>query len=62
MKSGKNADGYWINDDLVQQLKDVIPLFKKVHPNAELWFMFDNSSNHHARNPNALWANNVQSK
>jgi transposase len=37
---------------LVAQLRnDAIPLFKQLHPGCKLVFMFDNSSNHHAREP-----------
>jgi hypothetical protein len=51
---GKNADGYWTNENLVQQLVEVIPLFEKVHPGCELLFCFDNSQNHHAKPPDGL--------
>ena len=56
---GKNADGYWTNDDLVKQLEEVIPLFEEVHPNCELHFIFDNSQNHHARRPDGLSVNQL---
>lgn len=53
---GKNADGYWTNADLVQQLERVIPIFELYHPDSQLLFTFDNSQNHHARAPGALSA------
>ena len=54
IKPGKNRDGYWTNADLVEQLKKVIPIFEAAHPNCILLFGFDNSQNHHAKNPDAL--------
>eukprot|EP01032_Pedospumella_encystans_P011026 gene11026-12856_t len=53
---GKNADGYWTNDDLVKQLEEVIPLFERQHPDCDLLFMFDNSGNHHKAVPGGLCA------
>ena len=37
----------------------MLPLFAELHPNCELCFCFDNSQNHHARKPDALWAWNL---
>ena len=54
---GKNADGYWTNEDLVKQLESVIPLFEETHIDCDLYFIFDNSQNHHARRPDGLSAN-----
>ena len=59
IKPGKNADGYWCNSDLAKQLEEVLPLFAELHPDCELSFCFDNSQNHHARKPDALWAWNL---
>ena len=53
---GKNADGYWTNEDLVKQLQDAIPLIEEIHPNCELYFIFDNSKNYHARRQDGLSA------
>lgn len=53
---GKNADGYWTNDDLVLQLQRVMPLFERQHPGCDLLFMFDNSGNHHKAAPGGLCA------
>ena len=36
-----------------------MPLFEAIHPDCELLFCFDNSQNHHARKPNALWVHNM---
>ena len=57
IEPGKNKkDGYWTNANLVDQLKDVMPLFEDEpdHADCELVFQFDNSQNHHAREPTAL--------
>ena len=54
---GKNADGYWTNEDLVKLLELVIPLFEETHPDCDLYFIFDNSQNHHARRPDGLSVN-----
>ncbi len=59
IKPGKNRDGFWTNENLVQQLEEVIPLFKSVHPDCELLFAFDNSQNHHAKASDALVASRL---
>lgn len=54
---GKNQEGFWRNEDLVNQLKGdngAIAKAKSLHPGCELVFVFDNSSNHHARPPTGL--------
>lgn len=56
---GINADGYWTNADLINQFKNVVPLFLRKHPNRKLCFFFDNSQNHHAKAPDALVASNL---
>ncbi len=59
IEPGKNHDGYWTNDNLVNQLQVVIPLFEATHPNCDLVFAFDNSQNHHAYAPDALVASRM---
>lgn len=57
---GEKYDGFWKNSDLVKQLReDAIPLFKLLHPGCKLVFMFDNSSNHHAREPGTASADQL---
>jgi hypothetical protein len=54
---GKNKDGYWDNQDLVNQLQTkAIPLFNYLHPNKTAIFAFDNSQNHQAMADDALIA------
>jgi hypothetical protein len=59
LEAGTNRGGWWTNEDLVQQLNKVIPLFKLKHPDCDLIFAFDNSQNHHAMAPDALVANRL---
>lgn len=59
IRPGKNADGYWGNGDLVNQLKVTIALFEILHPDCEAVFAFDNSANHHAFAPDALRASRL---
>ena len=47
IKTGKNADGWWSNQDLVDQLKLTLTIFEILHPECVAVFAFDNSSNHH---------------
>jgi len=55
VRPGKNADGYWTNRDLIGQLESrAIPIFKILHPDCVGLFVFDNSSNHHAYESDAL--------
>jgi hypothetical protein len=57
---GKHKDGYWTNQDLVNQLQTkAIPLFNYLHPNKTAIFAFDNSQNHHAMADNALIASRL---
>ena len=60
---GKNADGYWTNEDLVKQLEmKAIPVFKVLHPDCDALFIFDNSQNHHAYAPDALRTSSLNLK
>jgi hypothetical protein len=57
--SGKGKDDYWDNDDMCEHLDEVALIAKWVHRQAagqvgpELYFIFDGSSNHAARSPDA---------
>lgn len=63
IKPGMNAEGYWKNSDLVQQLAEkAFPIFKILHPDCDGLFMFDNSQNHHAKPPDALSVNCINLK
>ena len=56
---GKNRDGAWTNDNLIEQLEKVIEIFKQMHPDCELLFLFDNSQNHHKKAPDGLDADSM---
>lgn len=63
IKPGANAEGYWRNADLVQQLiGKALQIFKVLHPDCDGLFMFDNSQNHHAKPPDALSVNVINLK
>ena len=63
IKPDKNSEGYWRNSDLVNQVEQrVLPIFKALHPVCDALFLFDNSQNHHASAPDALFANIIPLK
>jgi hypothetical protein len=53
-KAGKNREGWFTNEDLVKQLNTCMPMMRKLHPNADLIFAFDNSMTHRAAPPDGL--------
>lgn len=55
-KAGSNRDGWWDNADLVNQLRQVIPIFESLHPGKIALFCFDQNQNHHAQSDDALIA------
>ena len=55
LKVGVNFDGYWCGEDMLQQLTTAaLPEAQRLHPNCELVFIFDNSSNHGFFHPTSL--------
>ena len=46
IKPGVNKDGYWVNDDVIAQVQEMLPLWEARHPDCTGVFMFDHSSNH----------------
>jgi hypothetical protein len=46
IKPGVNKDGYWVNDDVIAQVQDMLSLWEARHPDCTGVFMFDHSSNH----------------
>src|SRR2546421_2224379 len=55
MHPGSNRDGWWTNQDLINQVVDrAIPIFERTHPGKIVLFMFDNSCNHTAYTEDAL--------
>ncbi|KAI6045898.1 hypothetical protein EDC04DRAFT_2558912, partial [Pisolithus marmoratus] len=51
---GKNNDGFWTNEKLVEQVKQTIPIFKQMYLNVIAEFLFDQSSAHGAFAKDAL--------
>jgi hypothetical protein len=51
---GKDHDGYWTGADLIKQVEDEMTMFDCLNPSKRALFMFDNSSNHQSRAPDAL--------
>jgi len=57
---GKNDEGYWTNENLVDNIKNkALPLFNRLHPNKVALFCFDHSQNHEATSPDALVASKL---
>ena len=55
MHPGTNRDGWWTNQDLINQVVDrAILIFERTHPGKIVLFMFDNSCNHNAYAEDAL--------
>lgn len=48
-EAGKNREGWFTNNDLVNQFNALIPLIKELHQNCEIVIAFDNSMTHHAK-------------
>ncbi|CAJ0755543.1 12240_t:CDS:2, partial [Entrophospora sp. SA101] len=47
LKPGKNHEGYWTNDHLIEQVEfKAIPIFEALFSNCTALFAFDNSTNH----------------
>ena len=58
-KFGKNREGSWTCENLVDQLVRVMPMFADRHPGKRLLFAFDNSSNHHKASSDGLSTANM---
>jgi len=57
MFPGKNNDGWWKADDLVNQVVErAIPIFEARFPGCQALFAFDNASSHATFSPDALIA------
>jgi len=60
MHPGKNNDGWWKTDDLINQVvKCAIPIFEAYFSGCQVLFAFDNASSHAAFSPDALIAKNM---
>ena len=54
IEPGNNNDGWWTNAKLVAQLKVALKKAEEMHPGCDLLWLFDNSANHHAKEPGGL--------
>ncbi len=60
MHSGKNNNGWWKADDLVNQVVErAIPIFEVRFPGCQALFAFDNASSHAAFSPDVLIAKHM---
>ncbi|RIA79587.1 hypothetical protein C1645_840337 [Glomus cerebriforme] len=60
MHPGKNNDGWWKADDLVNQVVErAIPIFEACFPGCQALFAFDNASSHSTFSPDALIAKSM---
>lgn len=53
-EAGVHRDGWFTNDDLVDQTTKLLPLAKFIHTDCDILFAFDNSMTHHKRAPDGL--------
>lgn len=51
---GMNGDAWWDTKQLIEQIKNVIHIFERAHPNCVSLFIFDQSSAHASLAPDAL--------
>ena len=53
-EAGKNLEGWFTNNDLVEQFNESTPLIRSLHPECDIFIAFDNSMTHHAKVPDGL--------
>jgi len=59
-KAGKNCDGYFTTNDLMQQVEKAVAIFEsKTNGTATVLFMFNNAPSHQCRAPDALSARHM---
>ena len=54
IQPGVNYEGWWVGEDVVEQMEEVLVIFEFLHPNVKGIFTFDNSTNHGVYPPGAL--------
>jgi hypothetical protein len=59
LKYGRNYDGYWSGDDVAKAAAKVFYIAQRVHPEYQLLFVFDNSTNHSKKPLDALNASRL---
>lgn len=60
LEIGKGKEGYYDANMFCKDITELLPLFRTIHPDAELVLLLDNSSGHQARAKDALWAKNLR--
>lgn len=55
-QAGKNRDGYFTNDDIIQQTEKAMDILKKYYPDDDHVLVFDNATTHLKRADDALSA------
>ena len=55
-KAGRNREGYFENENLLEQTKLAMEIFKEKHPGDQMLILFDNATTHQARAKDALSA------
>ena len=53
-KAGKNRQGWFTNKDLNNQFEGCADLIRQLHPDADIYTLFDNSMTHRAKAPDGL--------
>ena len=62
MYPGANRDGYFTNEQLAIQTKEMLKIFEILHPDCTALVAYDNSANHHAMADDGLVANRLNLK
>ena len=55
-EAGVHRDGWFTNDHLVAQIKELSPVIRDIHPGCDIVIAYDNSMTHHERAPDGLEA------
>lgn len=59
LRPGKNRDGYFTNNHVIQQLRDAVAIVKKEFPNDTHVFIYDNAPSHTRRPPDSVSARHM---
>ena len=58
-KAGKNREGYFTNENILEQMQTAMDLAKKLYPQDKHVFIFDNATTHMKRPASAISARNM---
>ncbi len=58
-EAGSNREGWFCNDNLIKQLREILYVIEALHENCDLLFAFDNSMSHHKAPPDGLDAKSL---